>query len=111
MVKSEYVLTPGSLEIIKAVVDLECCRVFAVHNVRIVAVSLPCQIFRAETKIFAKRGENRESGGCNPPFCVCPKAEVCWRGSFLWESHAGVTMVRQGWIHDSWIYCATISHK
>ena len=104
-------MTPGSFEIGNTIVDLECCRVFVVHNVGIVAVSLPRQIFRAETEVFAKRRGNCESGGRNPPYCVCPKAEVCWRGSFLWDSHAGVTMVRQGWIHDSCIYCATISHK
>ena len=70
--ESEYVLTPSSLEIIKTVVDMECCRVFAVHNVGIVAISLPCQIFRAETEIFSKRRGNPESGGCNPPYGVCP---------------------------------------
>ena len=70
--KSEYVLAPSSLEIIKTVVDLECCRVYTVHNVGIVAVSLPCQIFRAEMEIFSKRRGGRESGGCNPPYGVCP---------------------------------------
>ena len=72
MVQSEYVLTPGSLEIVKTVVDLECCRGFAVHNVGIVTVSLPSQKFWAETEIFSKRRGNRESGGCNPPYGVCP---------------------------------------
>lgn len=72
MVESEYVLAPGSLEIIQTIVDLECCRVFAVHNVGLVAVSLPRQIFRAEAEVFAKRRGNRESGGCNPSDGVCP---------------------------------------
>ncbi len=70
--KSEYVLTPSSLEIIKTVLDLECCRVYTVRNVGIVAVSLPCQIFRADADIFSKRRGNHESGGCNPPYGVCP---------------------------------------
>ena len=104
-------MTPGSFEIVNTIVDLECCRVFAVHNIRVVTVGLPRQIFRAETEIFANRRGDRESGGCNPPYCMCPKVEVFWCGSFLWESHAGVTMVRQGWIHDGWIYCATIGQK
>ena len=49
-------MTPGSFEIVNTIVDLECCRVFTVHNVGIVAVSLPCQIFRAEMEIYFPSG-------------------------------------------------------